>query len=80
MYCGKCENEFESCTCPDLPERLRKLSGPGGPTVARWCERCDSHWILCQCGEDARWMARWEGKLIPLEELVAVDGTRPFPS
>lgn len=69
MYCEACQNEVESCTCADLDERMRKLSGPGGPITCRWCARCDQHYARCTCGEPV-WRLRWNGELIDHPSLV----------
>lgn len=50
----------------DLPlERMRELTGSGGPIAARWCARCDRHYRFCVCDEPA-WRLRARGVLGPL--------------
>lgn len=69
MTCNKCGTTLEKCTCPDLAEKMRRLSGPGGPVAARWCRECDNHYARCYCREPD-WMMRFDGKLTPLPEGV----------
>lgn len=69
MICGKCDTDLKGCTCPDLAERMREVSGPGGAVAARWCASCDNHYARCYCAEPD-WMMRVDGKLEPLPEGV----------
>ncbi len=69
MFCTKCQNDLDDCTCPDLAERMRGLSGPGGFTVARWCGACDQHYAVCRC-EVPDWRLRSDGVLRPLPAEV----------
>ena len=61
MYCTKCDHCIESCTCPDLADRMRKLSGPKGGICARWCAGCDEHYAVCRCDEP-KWVMRTDGR------------------
>ena len=67
MFCSKCAHDLEECTCPDLAERMRSLSGPDGFMIARWCQKCDNHYAVCRC-EVPKWVARSNGKYVPLPE------------
>jgi hypothetical protein len=62
MWCAKCNHELSECTCPDIEERLRSLSGESGPLVSRWCILCDKHYSQCKC-EAPTWVMRMGGKL-----------------
>lgn len=56
----KCQNDLADCTCPDIAERLRKISDHGG-IVSRWCTVCDRHYSQCKC-EHPVWGVRHGGK------------------
>ena len=62
MICMKCNSELEKCSCPDLAERMRELSSPGGFIAAKWCAKCDNHYSRCYCAE-SDWKMRVDGKL-----------------
>lgn len=50
MWCAKCKQHLSKCECPDLKERLKRLSE--SPYIAtKWCTKCDNHYNLCQCEE-----------------------------
>ena len=65
MFCSKCEHDLEQCTCLDLAERMRSLSGLDGPMIARWCQKCDNHYAACRC-EVPKWVARSNGRYVLL--------------
>ncbi len=65
MICIKCDSDLNDCTCDDITERLRWMSGNGGPCAARWCSKCDNHYSRCECVAPS-WMMRTNGKLCPL--------------
>ena len=48
MWCGKCNNDFSDCTCPDLQERLDSLDGV---LIYRKCMKCQQHYSRCKCKE-----------------------------
>ena len=62
MRCMKCDHDLDGCTCPDLAERMRRLSGPGGAVASRWCAGCDKHYAACRC-EQPDWKLRVGGQL-----------------
>lgn len=70
MYCLVCNKDLSECQCPDLAEKMRKLTDEGGPIAARWCARCDNHYSRCFC-VDPIWKLRVDGKLRPLEGVVS---------
>ena len=65
MYCGKCDHPVEHCTCGDITERMREVTGVGGHVASRWCAKCNKHYAECKCSEP-NWMLRADGKLGPL--------------
>jgi hypothetical protein len=67
VFCAKCDTELEKCKCPDLAEKMRKLSGEGGPLSCKWCETCDNHYARCFC-VDPVWRLRTDGKLYLMPE------------
>lgn len=72
MFCSQCNTEIEKCTCPDLADRMRVLSGVGGAIAARWCAACDDHYAVCRCASP-EWKMRVDGKLEPLPDHVAAE-------
>lgn len=67
MICMKCNSELESCTCKELADKMRDLSGSDGAMAARWCAKCDNHYARCYCAEPD-WKMRVNGELHPLPE------------
>ena len=65
MFCGKCQNDLEDCTCPDLAERMAGLGGVGSHVASRWCKACDKHYAACKCDEPD-WKLRSGGKFYDL--------------
>jgi len=51
MFCVTCNTDVHDCTCPDIDDRLRELTGASGPLLARWCLACDKHYARCRCTE-----------------------------
>ena len=48
MFCSKCQNDLNDCTCGDIKERLAKLKD--SPYILmRWCSLCDNHYSQCKC-------------------------------
>ena len=48
MWCCKCNNDLRACTCPDIDERLEKLSQ--SPHLALpICPKCGRHAVRCRC-------------------------------
>ena len=80
MFCGQCDNFLHDCTCEDLAERMRELTGAGGPVYSRWCRACDNHYCRCDCDEPDWWI-RNEGELIrPItDEVITVHTPRGGP-
>lgn len=50
MFCVKCQKELDKCTCPDIDERLEKLS-KSPHIIMKWCLKCDKHYSQCRCKE-----------------------------
>lgn len=72
MFCTKCQNDLEGCTCPDLAEKMRGLSGEGGFFASRWCAGCDKHYAACRC-EKPQWVMRSDGKFHQLPDDVKAE-------
>lgn len=49
MFCTKCQNDLQDCTCPDLLERLRSLQRPGTNVYIPNCETCGKPVSICKC-------------------------------
>jgi hypothetical protein len=49
MFCMKCQQNLEQCTCPDLDERLRNLNRPGGHVFIPACPNCGNLKPRCTC-------------------------------
>jgi len=64
MHCGRCNNPLNECTCPDIDERMRELTGPGSHLLAKWCLNCDKHYARCRCAEPL-FGVRTDGKTSP---------------
>lgn len=47
MFCVKCHNELQDCTCSDIDERLADLAGSF--LVYRMCLICGKHYARCKC-------------------------------
>lgn len=63
MACNVCHAPLHDCTCEDLNERMRHLTGAQGNIYSRWCRRCDSHYCRCDC-EEPDWWIRSGGELV----------------
>lgn len=48
MFCAKCQNDLSECTCPDIKERLKKISERNN-ILTKWCAECDNHYSQCKC-------------------------------
>jgi len=48
MVCCRCQNDLSECTCPDLQERLARLTD-GGNLAVKWCRACNLSYHKCQC-------------------------------
>ena len=49
----KCNQRLSKCNCPDLEDRLKKLSE--SPYIAmKWCTKCNNHYDLWKC-EEPEW-------------------------
>jgi len=46
MFCGKCKNDLQQCTCPDLKERLDQIAGV---MALPWCQKCRQWAYICRC-------------------------------
>jgi hypothetical protein len=55
MFCVKCHNDLENCTCPDIDERMKDLAGSPFITY-RMCKVCGKHYARCKC-ESPIWIA-----------------------
>lgn len=74
MFCHSCDNALHHCTCEDLDDRMRDLTGPGGAVFSRWCKTCDHHYCRCEC-ENPDWWLRSEGELVrPYDQQLVVHG------
>lgn len=51
MWCSRCENFIDKCTCPDLLERLRDATASVHHQGYRKCESCGLHIRACKCAE-----------------------------
>lgn len=60
MWCMKCQKELHECTCTDINERLRAISGSKN-IASKWCTVCDKHYSQCKC-ERPIWGVRSDGK------------------
>lgn len=69
MWCGKCDKNINECTCKDLDDRMRVVSGPDGYVACRWCEACDHYYVRCTC-EVPQWVLRAGGQYHPLPEDI----------
>ena len=56
MWCGKCNKELRTCTCPDLKERLENIA-KNPYMLSKWCSKCDNHHSKCRC-EEPNWYTR----------------------
>lgn len=73
MNCTACDKDLDACVCPDLNERMRRATGPGGRVVSRWCAACDRHYTACRC-EEPVWRIRSDGVLLQMP-----DKYKPWP-
>lgn len=48
MFCGKCRNELQNCTCSDIDERMAALAGSEF-FVYKMCLVCGRHYARCKC-------------------------------
>lgn len=54
MWCMKCNNELADCICPDLIERLSKVSHFSFEV----CAKCGKHHSQCKCEQPDRKIVR----------------------
>jgi len=47
MWCGQCDHDLVECQCPDLQQRMRKLTD--GVVCVKWCRVCDQSYHSCRC-------------------------------
>lgn len=82
MFCAKDQRDVAFCTCPDIDERLRNVSGPEGGVVSVWCKICDKHKDRCKCVTPVLAL-RQDGvaRAVPVENEVHIPTDRPvFPT
>jgi hypothetical protein len=48
MYCTRCNNEMNNCTCLDKAQRLNSL-GQSNHVAVKWCRKCNQHYAVCFC-------------------------------
>lgn len=48
MYCMECKHDLGDCTCPDIDDRLSKLTGSHN-LIFKMCQICALHYARCKC-------------------------------
>jgi hypothetical protein len=48
MFCVRCRNDLQKCTCPDIDERMADLAG-SSHFVYKMCLVCGKHYERCKC-------------------------------
>lgn len=66
MVCNQCGNLLESCTCPDIDERLASLRN-APHFIYKMCLKCKKHYARCRC-EDPKWGTSHDG--VSLEDAL----------
>lgn len=67
MLCMTCQKELTDCVCPDIDERLARIS-TSRHFVYRACLRCKKHYARCRCVEPTWGLST---------ELARVEGVKP---
>lgn len=50
MWCVKCDKDLADCICPDIDERLAKLSEHQNLGLT-FCSGCGAYYSRCKCPE-----------------------------
>jgi len=77
LQCQTCFEPVDTCTCPDIDERLRSsVMDPDGHVLFKWCRACDKHYARCRC-RVPQFVILCGGKEVDPVTLRDITGRRP---
>ena len=59
MFCVKCKNDLDDCTCEDREERMASLRN-NKHFIYKMCRTCEKHYAFCKC-ETPDWTTSHDG-------------------